>query len=332
MPEPPVSPPVAPPVRPAVPTSSPRAVVRPFQRSDRDQVTDLVNAHLAAILPGLSVPVSTVMSQLEREPGEYVVDPWVASRLTLVAEQRDRIVAAAHLVRYADADHVGPDYRGAAEIRWLLCWPTTGPRYDHEAVGARLVQACIRTLESWHARRQYANGGLPAPAAYGVPEVWPHVLRLLADAGFDRGREERILVARVTQLAGRRRVSTPWPELEIARSVGAAGTRFSAVDSEGRWGYLEVDTTLTEHNRFARGPSVADIGNVWVEPDVRRRGLARWLLAEVTRWLDLAGTELVLGYVDETTSKGEIGFLTSAGFDPLVTTWRGWERPVPSSP
>ncbi|MGI8456530.1 MAG: GNAT family N-acetyltransferase, partial [Propionibacteriaceae bacterium] len=313
--------------------AGPQTTVRPFQRSDRDQVTDLVNAHLAAILPGLSVPVSTVLSQLEREPDEYVVDPWVETRLTLIAEQHRRIVAAAHLVRYCDADQIGPDYRGAGEIRWLLCWPTTGPRYDYEAAGAQLVQACVRQLDGWQARRQYANGGLPAPAAYGVPEVWPHVRRLLTDAGFVGGREEQILVVRVATLAAdRRRGRTPWPELHVTRSVGAAGTRFSAVDSERRWGYLEVDTTLTEHRRFARGPSVADIGNVWVEPAVRRRGLARWLLAETIRWLDLAGIELLLGYVDETTSAGEIAFLTGAGFDPLITTSLGWERPSRPSP
>lgn len=75
--------------------------VRPFRRSDRDQVTYLVNAHAAAVVPGISVSVNTVMSQLEREPAEFIVDAWVSERATLVAEQRGRVVAAAHLLRYA---------------------------------------------------------------------------------------------------------------------------------------------------------------------------------------------------------------------------------------
>lgn len=29
--------------------------VRPFQRGDRDQVTALVNAHIQAVVPGMSV-------------------------------------------------------------------------------------------------------------------------------------------------------------------------------------------------------------------------------------------------------------------------------------
>ena len=98
--------------------------VRAFQRGDREQVTALVNAHIQAVVPGVSVSVNAVMSQLEREPGEYVVDPWVAERATLVAVERDRIVAAAHLLRYAEDDRVGESYRGAGEIRWLVCWTT----------------------------------------------------------------------------------------------------------------------------------------------------------------------------------------------------------------
>jgi hypothetical protein len=74
--------------------------VRSFRRADREQLTALVNAHVQAVVPGVSVSVNTVMSQLERDPGEFIVDPWVAERATLVAEQRHRVVAAAHLLRY----------------------------------------------------------------------------------------------------------------------------------------------------------------------------------------------------------------------------------------
>ena len=49
--------------------------VRPFRRADREQLTALVNAHIQAVVPGVSVSVNTVMSQLERDPGEFIVDP-----------------------------------------------------------------------------------------------------------------------------------------------------------------------------------------------------------------------------------------------------------------
>ena len=72
--------------------------VRPFHRRDREQLTDLVNSHAAAVVPGIGVSVSTVLRDLERQPGEAIVDPWVNERATLVAEQHDRVMAAAHLL------------------------------------------------------------------------------------------------------------------------------------------------------------------------------------------------------------------------------------------
>ena len=78
--------------------------VRPFRRGDRDQLTKLVNAHAGAVVPGMSVSVHTVLSQLEREPGEFITDPWVSDRATLVAEQGGRVAAAAHLLRYFSDD------------------------------------------------------------------------------------------------------------------------------------------------------------------------------------------------------------------------------------
>ncbi|MGH3183749.1 MAG: hypothetical protein ACRDOE_17870, partial [Streptosporangiaceae bacterium] len=76
------------------------AQVRSFRRGDRDQLTRLVNAHAEAVVPGMSASVNTVLGSLERQPGEFIEDPWVSERITLVAEQRDRVVAAAHLLRY----------------------------------------------------------------------------------------------------------------------------------------------------------------------------------------------------------------------------------------
>jgi hypothetical protein len=38
---------------------------------------------VAAVVPGVSVSVNTVLSQLEHEPGEFIVDPWIAERKTL---------------------------------------------------------------------------------------------------------------------------------------------------------------------------------------------------------------------------------------------------------
>jgi len=101
--------------------------VRPFRRGDRDQLTNLVNTHAEAVVPGLSVSVNTVLSSLERQPGGFIVDPWVSERVTLVAEQRSRVAAAAHLLRYYPDDRAGPAYR-ATRARSAGCCTGRWPR------------------------------------------------------------------------------------------------------------------------------------------------------------------------------------------------------------
>src|SRR6266852_1268280 len=149
--------------------------VRPFRRADREQLAHLVNVHAAAVIPGMSASVNTVLSQLEREPGEPIVDPWVIQRTTLVAEQRRRVVAAAHLLRYTADDSVGEAYRDSAEIRWFLFWPETPYWPDSPEAADALIAACLAQLDSWRVSIQGADGALPVPGVYGVPEQWPHV-------------------------------------------------------------------------------------------------------------------------------------------------------------
>ena len=154
--------------------------VRPFRRADREQLTALVDAHIQAVVPGLSVSVNTVLSRLERDPGEFIVDPWVAERATLVAEQRGRVVAA------ADA----------------------------------LMTACLAQLRRWEVTHWYADGSLPAPGVYGLPEQWPHIRALHERAGFVHdGPTEVVLLARVDRL-----LDYAWPNeedrLALLRQVG----------------------------------------------------------------------------------------------------------------
>lgn len=104
-----------------------RAYLEEACHADRQQLADLINGHIAAVVPGLGLSVAAVLSQLERQPGEYIVDRWVIERMTLVAEKNERVVAAAHLLRYAGDERVSPPYRNSGEIRWLLFWPE-GPR------------------------------------------------------------------------------------------------------------------------------------------------------------------------------------------------------------
>ena len=206
----------------------PSIEVRAFRRSDREQLTQLVNTHAAAVVPGMGVSVSTVLSSLERQPGEFIEDPWVSERVTLVAGQRDRIAAAAHLLRHYPDERAGKAARDAGEIRWLLFWPVApaGNPCWHDATEAAdaLMAACIRQLEQWGVTRQHAGGELPVRGVYGVPEQWPHISAIYQRAGFAHtGHTEIIYLARVEDLP--RLAEVPIDGLAVRRAVGLNGTR-----------------------------------------------------------------------------------------------------------
>jgi len=310
--------------------------VRPFRRSDRERLTELVNAHAAAVVPGMGASVATVLGQLEREPGEFIIDPWVAERMTLVAEQRRRLVAAALLLRYSASDQVSPSYRGLGEIRWLLFWPeapaSTRPYWTEATQAAeRLAAACIGQLDEWDVTSQEAGGELPVPGVYGVPEQWPHIRALYRRAGFVHdGHTEVVYLIRVEDLP--RPAGPPVPGLEVKRSVGINGTRLSAVLGQDVIGYIETEI-FTAGERLPRHGSWADLGNLHIAEEYRRRKVGTWLLAQAADWLRLAQVERLLGYawLEGTDPTGQgyddyRAFLAASGFRELTRTECGWTR------
>jgi ribosomal protein S18 acetylase RimI-like enzyme len=76
-----------------------------------------------------------------------------------VAEQRQRVVAAAHLLRYGSGEEVGEAYRGTAEINWLLCWPRAMRWLDSGEAAGALVDVCLERLQSWGVTHWHADGG-----------------------------------------------------------------------------------------------------------------------------------------------------------------------------
>lgn len=299
--------------------------IRPFRRSDRDQLTDLVNAHVEAVLPGVTVPPNAVLSQLEREPGEYVVDPWVTARHTIVAVHRERVAGAAHLLRYADDERVNASMRGAGEIRWLLFWPGQNPSKAAEMVQVAdaLAAAAIAHLDG--CTRLGADFGLPAPAVYGVADRWPHVSAALARAGFVAGdRVEAVLAAAIDDLP--RGGSAPVPDAEMHVALGGHGTRFSAVLNGQVIGMYEADTDLTQGGTRSRLVGWADGWELWTAPEHRRRGIATWLLGHAADRMRFAGVRRVLDYavIAPDPPDGTLAFLRRVGFRELTRTTRGW--------
>jgi GNAT superfamily N-acetyltransferase len=310
--------------------------VRPFRRSDREQLTELVNAHAAAVVPGLGVSVSTVLAQLERQPEEFILGPWISERVTLVAEQRQRVTAAAHLLRYAGDERVGPSYRNTGVIHWLLFWPEaarTGSPYwsDGTQAAERLMTECIRQLERWEVSSQGAEGELPVHGVYGVPEQWPHIRDLYQRSGFRcEGQTEIVFAARVEDLL--RPAEPPIPGLSVRRSVGINGTRLSVAAHDEVIGYIEVEV-FEGGERVGRHGGWADIGNLCVAEAYRRRGVATWLLGRAAQWLQLAHVDRLLAYTllegQDVTGQDyaeDRAFLQASPFTELTRTMRGWVR------
>ena len=189
-----------------------------------------------------------------------------------------------------------------------------------------LAQACIAQLERWGAGRLYADGSLPAPGVYGVPDCWPHVQAIYERAGFIHdGPTEVVLVAAVEDLA--RADRAPMPGLMLRRELGSNGTRFTAVVADERIGLVEVDTDLTNGGTLSRLAGWGELGNLEVEPAYRRRGVGTWLVGQAGEWLRLGGVRRVLAYA--WPEQGDVsGFLDSVGFQELTRTRRGWAMPA----
>jgi hypothetical protein len=268
------------------------ATIRPFSRADRDQLTALVNAHIAAVVPGASISVNALLSRLERESAETIVDPWVAARETVVATEDDVVVAGAHLQRFRDDEQVGDSYRGLRAIRWLVARPDA-PEAAAELLASLDVDA--------------ADGSLPAPFVYGVPDVWPHIRALYVDAGFSPSRTEVVLVAEVEDL--------PEASFTAERSVGPwTWTRLSRGDDA----YIDLETDFTGGGTLSRFAGWADVGNLVAAEEETRR----WLLAQARHWLRLGRVTRLVAYADP----GGERFYVTNGFRELVRTERGWVR------
>lgn len=99
--------------------------------------------------------------------------------MTLCALQKQRVIAAAHLLRYGTGPEVNPSYQNAGDLAWFLAWPKA------DEAAAALLAAARRQFAAWRVAREYAwDAGLPIGPFVGVPDVWPHVAFALEEEGY----------------------------------------------------------------------------------------------------------------------------------------------------
>ena len=124
---------------------------------------------------------------------------------------------------------------------------------------------------------------------------------------------------------------SPLAGLSARRSVGMNGTRLSAVLDGQVVGYIEVEV-FEDGERQSRHGGWADVGNLHVAGDYRRRGVATWLLGQAAGWLRLAQVTRLLDYAsletgpDGRDDAGYRAFLAASHFTELTRTRRGWTR------
>jgi ribosomal protein S18 acetylase RimI-like enzyme len=186
------------------------------------------------------------------------------------------------------------------------------------------MSACLTQLRAWGVDRWHADGALPAPGVYGVPQQWPHVRALYQRAGFVHdGPTEVVLLAMVDELP--RPGEPPLEGLELGRALGINGTRLYGSIGDKLVGYIEVDTNLAQGGRLAHLAGWADIGNLHVDEAYRRRGVATWLVGQAADWLRLARVDRLLDYAWPKEGP-RLALLRRLGFCELTRTARGWTR------
>jgi hypothetical protein len=295
------------------------AAVRAFERRDRDQLTALANSHVAAVIPGVVLSVNTVLGQLEREPYESVVDPWVAERRCLVAERDKEIVAACLIHRFRSDEDVSESYRGVGGIRWLTC------KVDARDAGAQLLEQALEQMRIWRVTTVGAEIAFPAFGCYGVPDALPHIRRLLLDAGFGQPtRAELVLAARCEALNGHQLDGA-----SLTRTLGLLGPRFTISVDRVELGFIEVCEPTAEIARSSVAAHWADIGNLILHENTDPAKAIPALLSAAADWLLLGGvTRLVDYWAEELDHPGYLEQLKRAGFRVLVRNERGFKRVV----
>jgi GNAT superfamily N-acetyltransferase len=286
------------------------------------QLQTLINVHMGALVPGWALPEAAIASHLQRNPGEYVVDPWVAERATLCAIERQRVVAAAHLLRYGSGAEVGADYRNAGELAWLVAWPAAS------AAAAALLAAAREQLGRWGVAEGWAlETCLPAGPFAGLPDTWPHIAAALSAAGYQPDpratRVESIYAGYLDEIPPPG--APPIEGLTIRRSAGRFGARFLASSGDQEVGDCDCVPDLTEGGALPALRGWGELAELEVREPWRGRGIGGWLARHAAAWLRLGGcSRIVVSVTAENEAAGAGRFYQRLGWSPLVHFQRGW--------
>lgn len=296
-------------------------LVEPFELAYLPQLRELVNQHLSAVVPGWALTDEALAEHLERDPGEYVTDPWVRERETLCVTEGWRVHAAAHLLRYGDGPEVGEAFRGAGEISWLLALP------ERRAQASAVLSAAHDRLSAWRVDCAEVCSGLPVPIFGGVPDSWPHVVAALEEAGYRAGDEHREAVYGGNLNGVHAPGDPPIRGLRVRRAVGTFGVRFSAMRGDVELGRCECVPDLTRGGALYALRGWAELAELWVREGWRGRRIGGWLACHAAAWMRLAGCDrVVISVAAEDEAAGAGRFYRRLGWNVFTRQTRSWQR------
>ncbi len=298
--------------------------IEPLRDTHLFQVQLLINRHLSAIVPGWALPEAFIASNLQRNPRENIIDPWVRERITLCACQRQYVVAAAHLLRYGNGPEVNPHYQNVGDLAWFLAWP------DANEAATALLASARRQFAAWEVTREYAwDTGLPVGPFVGVPDVWPHIASTLEKAGYHPrlGKEGEEIVYGGPLDAAFAQASPPIAGLSLWRTMGTIdGARFVAKVDGKEVGVCECETDLTQGGTLPALQGWGELSELEINEVWRNRGIGTWLVGQAVAWHQLGGGQrMILAVTAEDEAAGAGRFYQRLGWHVLVRERKGWQ-------
>ncbi len=284
-----------------------------------EDLQTLINAHLDWLYSGWALTAEFIASRLLSCPEQPILDPWVAERQTLCALDHGRLVAAAHLLRYADDVTVGHDFRNAGDVAWFLAWP------DAEEAGRELLAAVREFMQLWNVRIVYAwEAHLPVPGSSGIPDTWPHIRQMFVSSGFQpEGTKEYLFAGSLDGITPPD--VNPMPAVQTRRAVVGRDALFSLWQADENIGHCECSADLTHGGLLPAFKGCAELRELVVATQWRNRGLGRWLVQNAVVWLKTAGCDrIVLSVLPSDDAQGAGRFYRRFGWDRLVTFEKGW--------
>lgn len=191
-----------------------------------------------------------------------------------------------------------------------------------------MLEAAKDHLAEWGVRIWYVDGSLPCLDVYGISDSWPHVQRLVSDAGFDDadGHVE-IVFAGDLDAVPPPEPTPPVQGISVRRVLGTLGTSFEGVVDGEVVGMFEVEDDFTKGGSIMGLAGWADVCNHRVSQECRGRGIGTWLFRHGCEWLRLGGSRRLLAYAWEDDQLPAVErYLAGHGLTRINRTRRGWVR------